>query len=399
MARILHAADLHIGLRRMAYQTPEGDSRLVEAGRVLDALVEAAYEHRPDAVVLAGDTFDTRRPGPAELALVAGAIRRLLAAKTAVIVGTGNHDGTGTIADPGAHTLAWIEALELPGVHVITSPRIFDVAGMTVVGMPYAHKRAFDRLLPGLSPEQRLVEASTRFEQLVRTYLLEARNRAGPVLFVGHLSVAGARLGSERMMHFGWDVTVPAEAFDLADYAALGHIHRQQMLGENLGRWHDDGALVGLQRVGYPGSPIGVDFTEADSPKCFLVVDFGIPEPTFIRVKSPATPLAQIQLTVENGAILGLGWLSVEPGSLVNVIMSSAHPIPSSLEAQVRDQFLHRDGAAKVRITTKVEAAFTERAAVAVPEETDEEALTRWLIAHNHAPHLFIEAARQFLAR
>lgn len=387
----------------MAFQTPQGDSRLIESGRVLDALVAAAVDYHPDLVVFAGDTFDTRRPGPGELALFAETIKRLRKVSP-VVIGTGNHDGTGTIADPGSHTLRWIAALDLPGVTVITEPRIVDVAGIAVVGMPYAHKRAFDTLLSALSPEDRVLEAGKRLQNLIEMQLREAKSRDNPVLFVGHLSVAGSRVGSERLMHFGWDVTVGAEAFGDADYAALGHIHRQQMLGDTLGGSYPfltTAPNMTLRRVGYPGSPVAVTFDEADEERCFLLVDFATKAPSFMRLKSPATPLLRTTLAVDaDGSVPGLqaAFQGMEEGTLVSVVLTGTGRIPASTEAEVR-RVLAAAGAARVRISAQVERPIVEQAASGPQDETDEEATSRWLTNHGYEVEPYLEVAREFLAR
>ena len=54
--RILHTADWHVG------KTLKGRSRLEEQERVLREIVQVARAHEVDAVVVAGDLYDTAAP-------------------------------------------------------------------------------------------------------------------------------------------------------------------------------------------------------------------------------------------------------------------------------------------------------------------------------------------------
>lgn len=54
MIRVLHTGDWHIG------QTLRGFLREHEHARVFDALVALVKERKPDALVMAGDVFDSQ---------------------------------------------------------------------------------------------------------------------------------------------------------------------------------------------------------------------------------------------------------------------------------------------------------------------------------------------------
>lgn len=54
--RLLHTADWHLG------RTLEGRSRLAEQAQFLDELADIVEEEKIDAILMAGDAFDTVNP-------------------------------------------------------------------------------------------------------------------------------------------------------------------------------------------------------------------------------------------------------------------------------------------------------------------------------------------------
>lgn len=251
---LLHSGDFHFGLERYGEPDPRGiNSRVIDFERTLDRFVKEVLARDVAMAVLAGDTFHTRRPGPYELAVVARACRLMADAGTTIIVDPGNHDGMSTIGHADTHTLRWLDEVAHPNLHVMLKPGVttLDVRGaqVRVAHMPYPHKRAFDDELAGVDPDDVVVEAGRRVENLIRAYADAAKDVNVPSIFVGHISVAGSVLASEQAMRMGWDVSVSAEAFDGFDYAALGHIHRQQRLSA---------------KAWYAGSPDPHAFEDAD---------------------------------------------------------------------------------------------------------------------------------------
>ena len=241
-------------------------------------------------MVIAGDTFHTRRPSPAAMAMLAEAVARLQARGIVPVVLPGNHDGMNTIGWATSHTLRWMAALSLMGVRIVTAPLVEELAtrdgSVILTAMPYPHKRAFDTdpQLAELDPQDRVLEAGKRVERVIEALADQAVELGGelPRLFAGHLSVAGAAFGTEQAMRMEWDAVVRAEVFDRFDYAALGHIHRQQQLSP---------------RAWYAGSPDFHGFADAGEKKGFLlaVVERG-KEPVVELVPSGARKMGVLTL-------------------------------------------------------------------------------------------------------
>ena len=84
--RLLHTADWHVG------KTMRGRSRADEHRAVLEEIVGLAVEHKVDAVLVAGDLFDTTAPPPEAEKIVYAALLALARSVPHVVVISGNHD-------------------------------------------------------------------------------------------------------------------------------------------------------------------------------------------------------------------------------------------------------------------------------------------------------------------
>lgn len=245
--RILHTADLHLGGRF------HDQDRSRDEEDALDQVCDLCDRERVDAVLIAGDIFDTANPGAEEqhryyrfLARLAFEVR----VGSVVVIG-GNHDSGLRLDGPR-------ELLETLRVHVVGRlPREAD-AGSCVfplrdrmgreraVCAAVPHLRDGDlRLAPG---GEAVGEAHRRYSQALALRYGGIREAAGtglPVVVTGHCFAAGGRPeGDERPVQVGNLGLVRAE--DLAggaSYLALGHLHRPQSLGGRA-HWRYCGSLL-----------------------------------------------------------------------------------------------------------------------------------------------------------
>ncbi|HEY7513864.1 MAG TPA: DNA repair exonuclease, partial [Vicinamibacteria bacterium] len=84
--RFLHTADWHVG------KPLRGRSRMDEHAAALEQVARIAIEERVDAVLLAGDVFDSASPPPEAEKIVFDFLARLLPERVACVVLAGNHD-------------------------------------------------------------------------------------------------------------------------------------------------------------------------------------------------------------------------------------------------------------------------------------------------------------------
>src|ERR1700754_5310301 len=89
--RLLHTSDWHVG------KTLKGRPRLDEHRAVLREIVQLARREQVDAVLIAGDLYDSAAPNAATQQLVVGALLALADTGARVIAIAGNHDHAATL--------------------------------------------------------------------------------------------------------------------------------------------------------------------------------------------------------------------------------------------------------------------------------------------------------------
>ena len=246
MIRILHSADWHLG------QTLQGWNREAEHVDALAALVEIAVARDIDALIVAGDVYDTQNPSERAEKLLFDTLLTLRARlpHLVMIVLAGNHDPAGRIEAPhslfrqlGVHVVGRIArkdgAIDFDR-HLVAIPARDGGESVHVLALPYLGPAALPPIdrrgeAPG-SPVVRVVRAF--HDEVVAT--ARARIGAAALVVTGHLAVAGATEseGAERRILIGGEHAVPSDLFpeDVA-YVALGHLHRPQAIGRETLRY------------------------------------------------------------------------------------------------------------------------------------------------------------------
>ena len=143
--RFLHTADWHIG------KPLRGRSRMDEFAAALDEVYRIAATSQIDAVLLAGDVFDSPAPPPEAEKLVYDFFARLIPERIACVVIAGNHDHPRKLAA----LAALLEGLQ---IHIRAEVRPPGEGG--VVGVPSRDGKEQARIavLPFV-PERKVVDA------------------------------------------------------------------------------------------------------------------------------------------------------------------------------------------------------------------------------------------------
>ncbi|HEX6238682.1 MAG TPA: exonuclease subunit SbcD [Acidimicrobiales bacterium] len=268
--KLLHTADWHVG------KAIRGRSRAVEHQEVLAEIAGVAERESVDAVIVAGDLFDTSSPTPEAERIVYRGLLDLAAGGRPVLVLAGNHDS--------AQRLAAVAPLsEASGIHVASAVRPADEGGVVelradgelalVALLPFPSQRyvvTADVLLSGDAADAHAAYAD-RIVRIVSA--LTGGFGSGTVnLVAAHLMVLGGALGGgERAAHTVFDYWVPATAFPPSvQYVALGHLHRAQQ-------------LAGPAPLHYSGSPLQLDFGEVANEPSVSVVEVRPGQPAAVR--------------------------------------------------------------------------------------------------------------------
>jgi len=267
--RILHTSDWHLGQHFM------GKSRQAEHQALIVWLLEQVQVHSVDAVLIAGDIFDTGAPPSYSRELYSELVVQLHRAGVALLLLGGNHDSVATLGESRA-LLAVLDtrvvaAVGDPADHVLVLPQRGGEAGCIVCAVPFIRPRDVMQSQPGQSAQDKQLALQTAIQAYYQavhaaalarqTELQQALGRTVPVVATGHLTTVGASSNdSVREIYVGSLEAFPTAAFPAVDYVALGHIHQPQKVG-------------GLEHIRYCGSPIPLGFDEARQRKQVLLVD------------------------------------------------------------------------------------------------------------------------------
>ncbi|ELQ6107096.1 exonuclease subunit SbcD [Cronobacter turicensis] len=263
--RILHTSDWHLG------QNFYAKSRAAEHEAFLDWLLEAAMAHQVDAIIVAGDIFDTGAPPSYARELYNRFVVKLQTANCPLIVLGGNHDSVATLNESR-------ELLACLNTQVIASAQLTPESqatllyrrdgepGAVLCPVPFLRPRDVLRSLSGQSgreKQQQLLEAiSQHYQQSYEAACQLRGERNLPIIATGHLTTVGVtKSDAVRDIYIGTLDAFPADRFPPADYIALGHIHRAQK-------------VAGCEHIRYSGSPIALSFDETGKEKSVYLVEF-----------------------------------------------------------------------------------------------------------------------------
>lgn len=259
--RILHTSDWHLG------QNFYSKSRAAEHQAFLDWLLDTADAQQVDAIIVAGDIFDTGAPPSYARELYNGFVVKLQQSGCRLVVLAGNHDSVATLNE-SREILAFLNTTVVAGSG--TPPCVLNrrdgTPGAILCPVPFLRPRDVVVSQAGLSggeKQQHLLQAITDYYQQQYAQACELRgDRPLPIVASGHLTTVGAsKSDAVRDIYIGTLDAFPAQNFPPLDYIALGHIHRAQRIG-------------GSEHIRYCGSPIPLSFDETGKPKSVNLVTF-----------------------------------------------------------------------------------------------------------------------------
>ncbi|MCK9622828.1 MAG: exonuclease SbcCD subunit D C-terminal domain-containing protein [Methylobacter sp.] len=299
MLRIFHTADWHLGHHL------HGVSRQLEHQRFLDWLLDELHSKQADALIVAGDIFDSANPSSAAQSQL---YEFLVKAKTRlpnlgiVLVG-GNHDSASRLDAPSpilnALGVIVVGGLSRGDQGNIDWERLLvpltNAAGEIKAwcgAMPFlrnadlpATARDGESVANGMEPmrpgEQGNDPLISGMKTLYAELFMQLQQKAGnaeSLILTGHCYMVNGAVSelSERKILGGNQHALPVELFpdDIA-YVALGHLHLAQKVGAN-------------EHIRYSGSPIPLSFDESDYPHQVIQVDVKAGQPVeTVAVKIP----------------------------------------------------------------------------------------------------------------
>lgn len=282
MLRLFHTADWHLGHHL------HGVSRQFEHQQFLDWLLNELQSKQADALIVAGDIFDSANPSATAQAQF---YEFLVKTRTrqpnlnVVLIG-GNHDSASRLDAPSP-------ILNALGVKMVGGLMHDDQGRIDWdrLIVPLTNKAGEIKAWCGAMPFLRnadlpageqgndslIAGVKTLYAELF-AQLQKKSTRGESLILTGHCYMVNGCLSelSERKILGGNQHALPVELFpDAIAYVALGHLHLAQRVGAN-------------EHIRYSGSPIPLSFDETEYPHQIVQVDIktGLPVAT-VAVKIP----------------------------------------------------------------------------------------------------------------
>ena len=269
--RVLHTSDWHIG------RTLYGRKRYEEFESFLTWLAETIQENSIDALLVAGDVFDTSAPSNRAQELYYRFLCRVAASSCRhVVVVAGNHDSPSFLNAPkellkalDVHVVG--SSTESPEDEVLVLRNEQDAPELIVCAVPYLRDRDIRVAEAGESvedKERKLIDGIRTHYAAVAALAEQKREELGvdiPIVATGHLFTAGGQTvdgDGVRELYVGSLAHVTAGIFPACfNYLALGHLHVPQKVN-------------GSETIRYSGSPLPMGFGEAKQQKSVCQVEF-----------------------------------------------------------------------------------------------------------------------------
>lgn len=279
--KFFHLSDLHIGKQLHRYSMTE------EQRDILDQIVALAKEEQPDAVIVAGDIYDSAVPSAEAVSLLDHFLTALseLKPQPDIFLIAGNHDSARRL-DFASSILARHH------VHIAGMPPVREDEFIKRVTRTDAYGEVDFYLLPfvkpsyvrGLFPDEALTYDLAVRRLLERETLCRERRN----VVISHqfytAGASGPSVCDSEVRLVGGIENVDVSVLQPFDYAALGHIHRPQKIGS--------------ERFRYCGTPLAYSVSEAGEEKGVTVVELLEKGEAPVLRTLPLIPLRQVRKLV-----------------------------------------------------------------------------------------------------
>jgi DNA repair protein SbcD/Mre11 len=375
--RLIHTSDWHLG------QTLHNYERTYEHQCFLDWLLDAIVAEQADALLIAGDVFDTANPSASAQKQLYRFLQqaRSRAPQLDIVIIAGNHDSPGRLEAPGP-------LLEAHGTSVIghivrNADGDIDLERLVVplhdrAGAVQAWCLAIPFLRPGdlprpNAPDENAPQADPYLAGITllyqQTYALAAarRQEGQAIVAMGHCHMVDgtASLESERRIVIGGTEALPAAMFDPAiAYAALGHLHLAQRVGQQ-------------EHLRYCGSPLPLSFSEVAYRHQVLRIDLAGATPAtvtplmvpravdLLRVPPKPAPLDEVLAALDALELPDLP-SHAQPFLEVRVLLDAPEPgLRGRIEAAIAGKPVRL---AKIEPTRKVDGAGEGHSAMSLDQ-------------------------------
>lgn len=304
--KLAHLADLHIGKRIYNF------SMLVEQKYILQKISKILQEERVDAVLIAGDVYDTPLPPIEAVQLLDAFLTDLAKAAIKVFIISGNHDSAQRLSF-GTNLLAKSAVYISPPFNGTTEPiELVDEFGLVYIYLLpflkpiYAKKAWPDEVIQSYDDAVRIAVQKMQIDESKRNVI------------VSHQFVTGATTSESEEINIGGLDNISATIFAPFDYAALGHIHRPQQIGS--------------PKVRYAGTPLCYSFSECGQDKTMTIVELAQKGNVEIatRALKPLHAMRQIRGSYEE-LTLRENYIHEATKDYLSIVLTNEDEIPDAI--------------------------------------------------------------------
>ena len=264
--RLFHTSDWHLG------QSLHGQERDFEHACFLGWLLGQLQLRQPDALLIAGDVFDTVNPPvKAQERLYEFIVKaHEQQPRLDIVMIAGNHDSGSRIELPAA-LMRRLRTHALGRVHWLDEGQLDSERLLIPLTNARGKVSAWCLALPFLRPAEvtgpllgdDYLKGIAQVHQQLIAAALNKRKAGQALVAISHAHMAGGAVSedSERSLIIGNAEALPAKLFDRAiSYVALGHLHKPQRVNRE-------------DRIRYSGSPIPLSFAEIGYPHQVLEIE------------------------------------------------------------------------------------------------------------------------------
>lgn len=276
--KLFHLSDLHIGKQLHRYHMSE------EQRHILQQIICLAEKEQPDALIVAGDIYDSPMPSAEAVSIFDEFLSGLCACvpKLSVFLIAGNHDSAKRIDFASS-------ILSKQRVYIAGMPPQQPEEFIKRVTLTDEHGMVDFYLLPFVKPgyvrhmfEDEVSSYDAAVKGLIEREKIDASRRN--ILISHQFYTAGgtepAVCDSEVRLVGGIE-NVDISVLESFDYAALGHIHSPQKIGKDVFR--------------YCGTPLQYSVSEAGDHKSVTMVLLNEKGSAPILQQLPLTPLRNVR--------------------------------------------------------------------------------------------------------
>lgn len=250
--KFIHIADLHIG-KKLKEMNLEEDQRFI-----LKQIAAIAHDENADAVLIAGDIYDSGSPNGESSLLLDEFLTELLGSGIEIFMISGNHDSPEKLSF-GSRIFNRV------GLHICS---IFDGkldkftleknnGSVDVFMLPFIRPVNVSRIYR----DEKISSFGDAVGSAISHTDLSGNNKR---ILITHQFVSGTsspQMSDSESAYVGTAEMMPYALFDRFDYVALGHLHIPQS--------------VGRETVRYSGSPLKYSTSECSKDKSVTLIEVG----------------------------------------------------------------------------------------------------------------------------